>query len=70
MSKKWIPQCSGCRKHKDIVVRTRGMNYCDDCKHKAPTRVQFQSFIDANVVTVYDDAAYIKRRKSGLYGGH
>jgi hypothetical protein len=40
------PECKGCRQRKDIVYHIRGMGYCKDCEHKAPTQKQFHEYLN------------------------
>jgi hypothetical protein len=68
---KFQPSCSYCKRRGNIVHRVRGMNYCHDCKDKAPTKLQFDEYINSNVEMNCKTAPLIRpKSNSGRWKGH
>jgi hypothetical protein len=44
----YIFECSSCRQKKEIKKFFRGLKYCEDCKHRVPTRMQYKQYIASN----------------------
>lgn len=63
-------ECKGCRKRKQIVKCIRGLQYCEECKDKAPSYKEFQEWkLEKSRANPLFDAN-VKKRKSGAYEGH
>lgn len=48
---KFSPRCSYCKQHVAIVKSVRGMHYCESHKDKAPTKGQYEAFMNEKVTT-------------------
>lgn len=66
-------QCNGCRQRKEIVLCLKGMSYCEQCKHKAPKKGEYEAFKNENIPAAYfmnEFNNYKKEKRSGSFGGH
>lgn len=61
--------CNGCRKTREIVKRSCGMSYCEDCKDKAPTPKEFKEFVHKNSVGTFGKRISSGRPRKELFYG-
>jgi hypothetical protein len=46
---RFLFECKACRQRKQIVLFVQNMQYCEDCKHKAPrSRKEFREYTATN----------------------